>query len=43
MPKKTVELVRRGVNDVNAFWEMLDEYVVWDMRSRGVPLDLDPV
>jgi ketosteroid isomerase-like protein len=37
-----VELVRRGIEDVEVFWAMLDEYVVWDMRALSV-LDLDPV
>ncbi len=43
MSEQNVELVRRGVKDVDAFWAMLDEYVVWDLRSRpGLP-DLDRV
>lgn len=37
-----VELVRRGVADVNVFWAMLDEYVVWDLRALPLP-DLDSV
>ncbi len=42
MSGENVELVRRGVQDVEAFWALLDEYVVWD--SRELPgLDLDPV
>ena len=42
MTAENVELVRRGVANVDDFWEMLDEYVVWDIR--GSPLvDLDPV
>jgi ketosteroid isomerase-like protein len=36
------ELVRRGVASVDAFWAMLDEYVVWDLREWPMP-DLDPV
>jgi ketosteroid isomerase-like protein len=43
MSEENVELVRRGVKDVDAFWAMLDDYVVWDLRSRqGLP-DLDRV
>jgi ketosteroid isomerase-like protein len=44
MSEENVELVRRGIESVEAFWAMLDEYVVWDMRPAqfGV-LDLDPV
>jgi ketosteroid isomerase-like protein len=42
MPQSNVELVRRGIADVEAFWAMLDEYVVWDLR-RWPTLDLDSV
>jgi ketosteroid isomerase-like protein len=35
MSQENVELVRRGIADVHAFWEMLDEHVVLD--SRGFP------
>ena len=44
MSEENVELVRRGIANVDEFWAMLDEYVVWDLREfseRGV--DLDPV
>jgi ketosteroid isomerase-like protein len=42
MSQENVELVRRGIESVETFWAMLDEYVVWDLR--GLPLlDLDPV
>ncbi|MDQ3760077.1 MAG: nuclear transport factor 2 family protein [Actinomycetota bacterium] len=34
--------MRRGVASVDAFWEMLDEYVIWDLRAWPMP-DLDPV
>ncbi len=35
-------MVRRGTKSVEAFWAMLDEFVVWDMR--GMPLlDTDRV
>ena len=40
MSEKNVELVRRAIEDVDAFWELLDEYVVWDLRSWPT-LDLD--
>ena len=43
MSEKNVELVRRAVEDLDLFWGMLDEYVVWDTRrSRAIP-DLDRV
>jgi ketosteroid isomerase-like protein len=42
MSQENVELVRRGIQSVDAFWALLDEYVVWDLRD--VPfLDLDGV
>ena len=43
MTQDNVELVRRGVANVHDFWEMLDEYVVWDLRERTLVPDLDPV
>jgi ketosteroid isomerase-like protein len=42
MTQEHVELVRRGVESVEAFWAMLDEYVVWDLRGSPF-LDLDSV
>jgi ketosteroid isomerase-like protein len=39
---KNADMVRRGVGDVHAFWAMLDEYVIWDLRAWPM-LDLDPV
>jgi ketosteroid isomerase-like protein len=42
MSQENVELVRRGVQSVEDFWELLDEYVVWDLRDHPV-LDLDGV
>ena len=33
MSQENVELVRRGIEDVNVFWEMLDEQVIMDVRS----------
>jgi ketosteroid isomerase-like protein len=32
--EKNVELVRRGIQDVEAFWALLDEYAIWDLRDR---------
>ena len=44
MSQANVELVRRGLNDVEAFWAMLDEYVVWDLRRRErIAPDVDRV
>jgi len=43
MSEENVELVRRGTESVEAFWAMLDEYVVWDMRPAQLIPDLDPV
>ncbi|MGI8460195.1 MAG: nuclear transport factor 2 family protein [Solirubrobacterales bacterium] len=43
MSEENVELVQRGIKDVDAFWAMLDEYVVWDLRDRPAPPDLDSV
>ena len=37
-----MELVRRGTKSVEAFWAMLDEYVVFDPRGYQWP-DLDAV
>ena len=42
MSEANIELVRRGIENVDAFWGMLDEYVVWDLRARSLP-DLDSV
>jgi ketosteroid isomerase-like protein len=42
MSEENVELVRQGVRDVEAFWAMLDEYVVWDLRDYPLP-DLEVV
>jgi ketosteroid isomerase-like protein len=40
MSEENIELVRRGVQSVEVFWGMLDEYVVWDLRDYpGVDLD----
>ena len=38
-----MERVRRGIESVDAFWAMLDEYVVWDLRRAGTIPDLDSV
>jgi len=37
MSKQNVELVRRGIESVEAFWALLDEHVVWDMREMPLP------
>jgi ketosteroid isomerase-like protein len=37
-----MELVRRGIESVEAFWQLLDEHVVWDLRDRPM-IDLDRV
>ena len=42
MSEENVELVRRGIGSVEAFWELLDDHVVWDLRGRPT-LDLDDV
>ena len=42
MSQENVELVRRGVQSVEAFRALLDEYVVWDLRAYPI-LDLDGV
>ena len=42
MSQENMELVRRGVQRVEDFWALLDEYVVWDLRDRPM-LDLDGV
>ena len=39
MSQENLELVRRGMESVDAFWAMLDEYVIWDLRAWPV-LDL---
>ena len=33
MSPENVALVRRGIADVHAFWEMLDEQVICDTRN----------
>jgi len=42
MSEENVEMVRRGVQSVEFFWTLLDEYVVFDLRDRPI-LDLDGV
>jgi ketosteroid isomerase-like protein len=42
MSEENVQRVRRGIKSVDAFWAMLDEYVVWDLRGWPIP-DLDTV
>jgi ketosteroid isomerase-like protein len=43
MSRENVELVRRGIQDVEAFWALLDEHVVWDMRATPRLIDLPEV
>ncbi len=38
-----MDLVRSGIKDVHAFWAMLDEFVIWDLRPRTRVPDLDAV
>jgi len=42
MPERNVDRVRRAIGNVDVFWSMLDDYVVWDLRSWPV-LDLENV
>jgi ketosteroid isomerase-like protein len=42
MSQENVDLVRRGTQSVDAFWALLDEYVVWDLRGHPI-FDLDDV
>jgi ketosteroid isomerase-like protein len=37
MSRENVELVRRGIESVDAFWALLDDYVVWDPRDMPGP------
>jgi ketosteroid isomerase-like protein len=40
MSQENVEIVRGAVQDLETFWALLDEYVVWDLReSQTVDLD----
>jgi ketosteroid isomerase-like protein len=43
MSQENVDLVRRGIQDVEAFWALLDEHVVWNMRATMPPIDLPEV
>jgi ketosteroid isomerase-like protein len=42
MSQENVKSVRRGTQSAEAFWALLDEHVVWDLRDRPI-LDLDEV
>ncbi len=42
MSQENVQLVRSGIEDVEAFWGLLDEHVVWDIREFPT-LDLNDV
>ena len=37
-----MEIVRQAAQDLNTFWSLLDEYVVWDLRESQV-VDLNGV
>ena len=37
MSRENVELVRRGIQSVEAFWSLLDEDVVWDLGESPPP------
>ena len=40
MAQQNVETVRRAVEDVETFWALLDDHVVWDLReAQSVDLD----
>ncbi len=41
MSEENVELVRRGLADVNFFWSLLGEDVVWDLTGSPI-VDLSP-
>jgi ketosteroid isomerase-like protein len=43
MSQENVELTRRGVQDLELFWALLDEHVVWDMRATPQLIDLPDV
>ena len=43
MSEENVELARRGVEDVQFFWALLDEDVVWEMSAIPPPVDLPEV
>lgn len=40
---ENVESARRAIVDVEFFWALLDEHVVWDMRATLPPVDLPEV
>jgi ketosteroid isomerase-like protein len=37
MSGENVELVRRGIGSVEAFWALLDEEIVWDLGDKPPP------
>ena len=37
MSEENVEQVRRGIQNVETFWGMLDDHVVWDVRDFPGP------
>jgi ketosteroid isomerase-like protein len=42
MSQENVEIVRRGIERLATFWDMLDDYVIWDLREYPI-VDLDAV
>ena len=42
MSRENVEIVRHATQNLNAFWSLLDEHVVWDLRESQL-VDLDGV
>ena len=42
MSQENVEIVRHAAQNLNAFWSLLDEHVVWDLRQSQI-VDLDGV
>ena len=42
MSEANLELVRRRIQSVEAFWALLDDHVVWDLRDRPA-LDLEDI
>jgi ketosteroid isomerase-like protein len=43
MPEENLETVRRGVQSLEVFWSLLDDYVVWDLRDYRTAPDFDDV
>jgi ketosteroid isomerase-like protein len=43
MSEENLESVRRGVQSLEFFWSLLDDYVVWDLRDYPTAPDFDDV